>query len=119
MDCAIGCGVEVFFLIKVLDDGSCKNGNWIFLKKKGMDALPEYFTMTPEKEQKFSFGEFPYKLVHQGISAELIVNIFFNLYKRQKNTTLQKKKLISFHQKVMKKHLKQLKQDIIKVKFYQ
>jgi hypothetical protein len=38
-----------------------------------MDAMPEYFTLTPEKEQTFSFGEFPFKLVHQGISAELIV----------------------------------------------
>eukprot|EP01080_Neovahlkampfia_damariscottae_P008184 gene8184-12_t len=55
LEVAIGCGVEMMSVVRM-----------------GSDSSPEVFTMNPDKEQKFSFGDFPYKLLHQGISAELI-----------------------------------------------
>jgi acetyl-CoA acyltransferase len=49
LEVAIGCGVEMMSVVKM-----------------GSDSNPEVFTLDPSKEQKFSFGEFPYKLLHQG-----------------------------------------------------
>jgi acetyl-CoA acyltransferase len=55
LDIAIGCGVEMMGVVQM-----------------GTDSLPECFTMNPNVEQKFSFGDFPFKLLHQGVSAEMI-----------------------------------------------
>lgn len=55
MDIAIGCGVEMMGVVQM-----------------GLDSLPECFTLDQHKEQKLSFGPLPYKLYHQGLSAELI-----------------------------------------------
>jgi len=54
-DIGIGCGVEMMGVVQM-----------------GSDSLPECFTLDENKEQKFSFGDFPFKLLHQGVSAELI-----------------------------------------------
>jgi acetyl-CoA acyltransferase len=48
----------------------------------GSDSLPECFTMDENKEQKFSFGDFPHKLLHQGVSAELIAKKY-NITRQQ------------------------------------
>jgi len=55
MDAAIGCGVEMMSVCKM-----------------GADADANIFTMSDDGKQKFKFGDFPHKLVHQGFSAELI-----------------------------------------------
>jgi acetyl-CoA acyltransferase len=55
MDVAIGCGIEVM--------STCK---------MGADADPALFSLTDDGKQKLKFGDFPFKLVHQGLSAELI-----------------------------------------------
>jgi acetyl-CoA acyltransferase len=55
MEVAIGCGIEMMSVCKM-----------------GADADPEIFTLSGDGKQKFKFGDFPHKLVHQGLSAELI-----------------------------------------------
>eukprot|EP00818_Percolomonas_sp_WS_P006478 CAMPEP_0117443264 /NCGR_PEP_ID=MMETSP0759-20121206/4602_1 /TAXON_ID=63605 /ORGANISM="Percolomonas cosmopolitus, Strain WS" /LENGTH=377 /DNA_ID=CAMNT_0005235227 /DNA_START=302 /DNA_END=1435 /DNA_ORIENTATION=+ len=56
MDMAIGCGVEIMSRVKI-----------------GADANPEIFkNMDPNVKMEYSFGEFPFPLIHQGVSAELL-----------------------------------------------
>ncbi|KAL0478419.1 fadA [Acrasis kona] len=52
---AIGCGVEVM--------STCK---------MGADSDPDLFQKGEDGKPKLKFGDFPYKLIHQGLSAELI-----------------------------------------------
>jgi len=54
-DIVIACGVEMMGVVMM-----------------GSDSNPEIASLDYNKEVKLSFGSFPYKLLHQGVSAELI-----------------------------------------------
>ncbi len=54
-DVVIGCGVEMMSVVPM-----------------GADADPLLFSMNPDDQHKLGFAPFPHKLVHQGLSADLI-----------------------------------------------